>query len=824
MLIKTIILEGFKRIGLAGISRLEWRPEAAYQIILGTNGSGKSSLMGELSPLPPATGDFVKGGRKYIELTHERSSYVLESTIGSAVKHSFRKDGEELNVGGTGAIQLDLVRQYFHYTKERHALLTGKPGVRFSQMNQADRRKWITELSSADYHYAFDLYDRLRTGLRDQEGALKHIKRRFNDETVHLQQLSEGEDIEGRVRALQDDLTKYLLARHPAAYTPFEANQILHGASEALQSTGKEIVNLSGRIPLSSEPMAVEALLERLKHYEEDEVRARTLVDRLQKEYSETESLRDELRRSEVDDVDEAKARVIGLADDKERLLKQIVVFPELLQDVDPQGVKRASDGILPDLVALYQQMPDNHDRHFTAENMQKTLERKRSILAKLDGTEHAIRQIAQRLHQIDHADPMTCPQCQYHWTPGVGVEERQALIDQKEAHEAYHKRGEDVLSRVVKYLEEGEAYRDLFRRWMGYVNQYPRLRPLWDHLTGNHYDLDHPSEHLDVFYTWQQETDAAARYAASSQELERLVKLLASANQGGVTQLEGRLVTIEKALSESTRQWQSARSEAKKLSATLSDYQMLNTLADRWDRSMEALDASVQDALDALGQAILEKEIVRTQTTLGSLQHTANERLVVQGVLDDLGKQIESVSLDHDALSLLVRALSPKEGFIAEQIRGFIDCFVAQLNSIISSVWSYDLEILPCDATNGNLDYRFPVRCGIDGPTIADVSEGSTSQSDIVDFAFRQTAMLYLGLTSYPLYIDELGASFDEAHRPAINQFVSRLMDSDRYSQVFMISHYAAGYTAFHDAEYLVLDTRNIAVPEPHNTHATLS
>ena len=54
---------------------------------------------------------------------------------------------------------------------------------------------------------------------------------------------------------------------------------------------------------------------------------------------------------------------------------------------------------------------------------------------------------------------------------------------------------------------------------------------------------------------------------------------------------------------------------------------------------------------------------------------------------------------------------LSPVNGLIADQLYGNIKCIVSQMNEIISQIWTYDLEILPCGLESNDLDYKFPIQ-----------------------------------------------------------------------------------------------------------------
>jgi hypothetical protein len=114
-------------------------------------------------------------------------------------------------------------------------------------------------------------------------------------------------------------------------------------------------------------------------------------------------------------------------------------------------------------------------------------------------------------------------------------------------------------------------------------------------------------------------------------------------------------------------------------------------------------------------------------------------------------------------------------------------------------------------------------MRVKSDEHTPPDISKGSAAQVEVVDFAFMIVSMLYCRLEEYPIYLDELGHSFDEQHRINVMNFVKELMEVGKFSQMFLISHYAGSYGSFTQAETLVMDSTNIVVPEPYNQHVTM-
>ena len=104
-----------------------------------------------------------------------------------------------------------------------------------------------------------------------------------------------------------------------------------------------------------------------------------------------------------------------------------------------------------------------------------------------------------------------------------------------------------------------------------------------------------------------------------------------------------------------------------------------------------------------------------------------------------------------------------------------------------------------------------------------ADVSETSSAQSDILDFVFKLTLLIYLQIENLPLYIDELGRSFDPVHRQRVLQFVTDYVEMGKAPQVFWISHYLSNSTAWPNAEVCVVHSGNVEISRVYNQHVRI-
>lgn len=212
MKIVSLKLQNYNRIKLKHIQNFEYYPSEKIQIILGTNGSGKSSVLHELSPLPAESKNYGPDGNKTIVIEHLGSVYTLVSSFAKGQHHSFIKDDQELNQGGTYTVQKDLVKQYFSITPDIQEMMLGLNP--FTNMSPAERRSWFTRLSDANYDYAIQVYNRVKERHRDVSGAIKTLKKDLVVQDNKVLSAAELKQLEDECNAWHTLLSFLLEHRH----------------------------------------------------------------------------------------------------------------------------------------------------------------------------------------------------------------------------------------------------------------------------------------------------------------------------------------------------------------------------------------------------------------------------------------------------------------------------------------------------------------------------------------------------------------------------------------------------------------------------------
>lgn len=820
MRIERLELFGYTRLSLSNIKHFVYTPSSAYQLILGTNGCGKSSILFELSPLPAHSSNYTKDGFKDITITHRGSHYRLISSFKTG-KHNFIKDGEELNPGGTAQVQRELVRRDFNLTQELHEILIGE--VRFTEMQPPERRKWITQLSTSDYTYPLSVHKKLSSATRDHLGTLRHLKNRLTQESGNLKALSALEGLDDKVHLLRDELTILLTARTPGLPRYLDLSSQMDQMLQRIDQHASQVLRLVQPQPSGFRYSSLGEVESDVNRINSEVTTTQALLDRYTSEYTDMENIVGSLANDGELNLENVDCHIAELDEEIGQLRSKLVEFKTLK---DCSWIQQDTNEVVDRLMYVMNRLPDNQDRTFTQDKVKEATLQIRRHRETADTAATAISQIRNRLATIRSAKDNTCPKCKYVWREGYSeheiAENERWLID----HQAILDAAQEAIQLQEEYLEKAGDYSGLYSQFRGLVNGYPRMQALWDHLLQNECMIKQPSSQMSVLMTWQMDVENTRRIEELQQRRDHLSELSIRQSQlGGTILFNQRMSKLNEEILATTQQLQTLRNRAK-------DVRQYRQKLEQIEVAVQQLEGVTQELVvmrDRLTDALRNKHIDEVATThqneITEAQHLLSERITVEGVVNDLTQSLGEVTLDHQALSLLAQALSPTEGLIAEQLTGFIQCLVAQMNSILLSVWAYDLTVLPCGMESGELDYKFPLQqlTPTGNHVSRDVSKGSKGQQEIVNIAFQLTTMLYMEMTDYPLFLDEPGEGFDERHRVNIMTFIKRLVDTSHYTQLFMVSHYAATHGSLVSAQVLVLDAANITVPGEYNQHVSL-
>ena len=828
----SITLRKYKRLALSHIEEIKITPFNKIQLLLGTNGSGKSSLLSQITPLPASHQDYHKGGYKIIEILHNNSRYELKSLFTlEGNRYHFIKDGVELNDGLTATTFRELVKQQFRVTQDVQDVLTG--ATTFSAMSVADRRSWLTRISDCDYTYAIQYFSRLKERHRDMIGAIKLQQARLVQEKSKLL-TSEEED---KVRYEMDILNSYfetLLSRKSPIKTSvadirtsietLEADIV--GLVRDYRSFHRVFGNLEGYT--NKEGMESD-LIESRAHERNLELQIQKLCEVIESQ----DTILESLKNVNVTDIGDIDARIDRELNEVSTLKSQYRLG---LYFSDPQSALNSINSVSDNLSYLSIELVENSDKRFSRDNYIEALEKAKalevkqnSLLQKQTVAEAKIKELE---HFRDH-NKLECPKCSHVWSKGFDSIQYSMAIDNLSAVRLELAQCVLDLETANRHTETIRAYLEVYRTYVNISKSFTDLNPLWSYLTDNSIIFNDPRKIIQVVETVKGDLSIAIKVDSAEKRLKESMSIkqaLRNSQESNVASFIAHGESLHAQLYELNAQLQIAKQKCARLISYREAVKQMESISLKLQSHSGQVESKTQELLEAQRMQALNEAIQLVQIELSNREQMIAKADVQHGIINSIQEQILDLTENAKLLKIALDELSPSQGLIAKGLTGFINHFVAQMNLFIKNVWLYPMELMPIlpDEDDGvELDYKFQISInGETVDTVPDISKGSAGMREIIDLAFKVVSMMYLGLEKAPLILDEFGSKLDAAHRQSVQVGISNMINTCNFSQIFIVSHYENAYGSLKNADVCVLHPANVQMPVDmvFNKHVVIS
>lgn len=817
MFITGIKLVGFQRLVHNNIHKVSILYTSIFQIILGRNGSGKSSVMGELTPYPSHKDLYAENGSRELSFTHRGSSWVTIDDFATG-KHSIWKDGVLLHDNLTPTMMKGLVKELFGIDKLLSDILTDRK--KFTTMTPAERREIIMRASGINIDLGVEILDKLKDRKSYYKEYSKNLSKRLvaEDNSLptdsHIEELNKRkEDILADLKVLDELSTQYEILDHRSildkkleiedygrtiAYRFMDTPEVLHGAldrhdvSEIEVKLKNELFFAEGKKRETTEEidaLSVSLGKNRFSKTKEDLIKELDFTDK------------------EILELDKASKGFIYVGDEHKLAVE-------------------TSQELYEELRELFDTLPDNTNRFFNPESIQRNTDNLIRLNNSLGIIHRSISEIEMGIKQHKDGEPVECPSCKNNFIPGVMLSETTL----KERLEIQTIRAAE-LNREIAIAKEYDvaqrSYNDQLAR-VGWLNQrYFLHQLLFTKLRQYDYTVNPPKHCFKLLEDWFNDIGKSSRY---NELLTRRSKLKEDINFASAEDLEQRRLEDEKfnRLEKVYSQLIDTATAIKAKLKSIKDYTTYLDQLDNWLGRATVFVGEIDEYKDQLlknslnqftsnAKAELNNELGRIEKEITSIQYTMlnRERLTADKSESDL--KSEDLSIIHEELS-------PKTGLLGDVMNEFIDKSVAQMNNFIKSIWTYEVKILPCRNKKGDLDWYFPVSVAGGVPS-ADVAETSTGEQHLCNFVFKLLIMATYNLKDYPLFLDELAGNMDDLHRVKIMKSVYDMVTNGYCTQMFLIAHYEQQYGMFTQAEIFITNPENLqTIPENYNSHAKIS
>lgn len=787
-MIKELILTNYDRFFLNNIESIEFRPKQKLQLLLGTNGSGKSSLLSELNPLPINKNDFTNGSKE-ITIEKDNNIFKLKSTSN---KNSFILNNTELNDGGTKTVQLNLVKEYFNLTPKYNNIILGTE--KLTAMSTNERKNILREMSTVDYSYGIYLYNTLKQELRDTVGYLKLMQIEMNNDISNI--VNDDE-----ILILKNDITK--------CKNMIDSLSMSYSKSEEY----KDIPIIDLNIDMD--------ILDKNKLQADLDYNNKFIIN-IEEEITNL--------NKEIDSLDDYSTTI----KDSETLNTKLKSLEDYFKNINnkynmekysPIDSKNRLDKLLNSNLNNINIELSYLDNIIFTPTEHKELKSKLEVLNNnlkivSHGYDNNSKELEILLSNKTDNNKITCSSCGTMNYFGYSKEKEDILQEKVnnfkikydelnsqylELYEIYQKQKQKItylqeIKEIISDLSVIPLYTDLVKKYVNDITSITStmLNIIFKNIEDFLIDIkDYDSNNNELIEVKLKISSGIEilniykrKYIEDKDKLINKLNVLLDKKR----EVSSNIVII--------------KNNIEKCNIVNKHIETLNTIITNYKFNKKQIVINNKNT-------ILTNTIRELKSLLITLEDKYNNIEKIKSRIEINKKHIDSHEDIRVALQYAINALSPTEGIIAKSINSFINVFLNEMNTIINSVWSYELTLLPCQINESNdLDYLFAVKVADNKKDIKDVAYLSTSMKDIVDLSFKIVFMKYMKLTHMPLMLDEFGVFMDDTHRNKVYDVIENLL-SNNFSQIYFTANFKSIYGRFVDSDINILDDKNLELDD---------
>lgn len=829
MYISEIYLRGYIAFQVPGIDELHYTMDKSMQIILGTNGSGKSKLLERLTPMPPDKNLFEDNGLEWKRITINNIEYKLTSDFSEGKqKHSFYDitNDMELNDGGTVTVQRQLAEQIFQYTDKIHEIVTGK--VKFTKMSPKARQDVLLKSSNVDLTYALKLYDAAYTDFKNTRGAYKYITAKLESMKEEIKSDEELKAIERRIHIETENLNrlntfiseqKLLMEQNPNTHN--QEDFMKH--AKIVEAMTKDYVKAHGYQSLDLESINGDERYAKGLQQDAEEKR-----DSIKERANEILTLMQDVDKMEMDDnSDVIVAKVERLK--MERAQLQASVKDSYL--VDPNNTPY----ILGRFVEMFNGLRDSLDEityHINVDKFKQSQEVLKAWADEKNTLSNGISNLKNTIEELTlkNANGLVCDNCGKlnHYDKNASSENISMLKSRLHEKMEY---ADLVNNDAIKIeLEERFKREANTARSINNILHETEAGVLIMPLLKNVHNITLPESELNVYIgcnisnvynmvlTSIESCKAKTQIDLYDKEITKYESVLEFIDSGIMDKAE----KLEEELAQAEEDLVRLSNEYSTIAMKQTRSVQLSSLMQQSNKLIQSYESTVKHMLSCEMHKVASIEASSIRHRISELNSSLLAAKTARELLEDTRKSVEELKDKLKATKDVSDALSPRTGIIGDALRALLEKFTEDVNEKVAMVWGYDMEMLPYNNPD-KLDFKLPFSLNGKKPA-PDLSEGSDGQNDVFNFAITLCLMEYLNLSDYPVFMDEIGRTFDSIHGENLILFTNDLISSGRAKQLFMISHKVMQYSCHINADYVVLCENNTILPESYNENVKIS
>lgn len=832
MIYESLTLKKCKRYNVSKVDELVINFIENTLVILGTNGSGKSTTVSMMNIYPPNKTSFHDNGYWGLVIVRDGIRYLLAADFSIRKSYQFivnygSPNATNLNASGIITVQQKLTQEHFGISEVMMSLVLGK--IKLYDLGPTQRKDIIQLISGLDMTYATALFKRLSTGYRDARGTYRNIRTDMFKTIDEFNKFKDENDIsdvgmQEKYDVLLNDVNKLMLS--------FDGN--LPGIRQALtevESINNDIAHLGKQF--NGRAREFKRKYNKLSETSVLQYKTTTLKNTILSLSTSLTDAADEVARLEQE-LKSVAVNDVGLVQDsinelesfiekEDKLLNGYITTNITIHDLDE--LEDASSN----LKMMLNKLPENPKGELKRSDLPKIEQERNDIRIEYNNVSNRIRADKERLSELldKKAEEVKCTSCfvtfKPYYTEEAENEIRSALEKASELKEVLEEKLKTAMGRCNLLGQYTQAVNTV----IDYTTHTAAARSIFAYVYKETALIGTPNDLIMLVDLYVKLSTAMHKKDLYKGELVKLKYQLELNSQD----TKYKRVTLESNLNDAVQQVSIFSDELEQLNVELRDIQTklvaqssLRELSKELSSKLDAYDHIVSNLPNISENSFIKSKLNAMQAELAKLSTTKDRSNELSRTITIYENKLRELDSSVDVLSNLVKATSPTEGIIANQLLVFIDKLMQQVNNVVNSIYTYPLYILPPNVDASELDYKFPViSSGTDEIDTDDIANLSDGQKYVVNLAFRIVAIQRLGLMDFPLFLDEPTAHQDPAHVKTLRDYVKTLMDNRLFNGLVLIDHAAGEEDAFSNADFLVLEGSNITPPQNANKNVTL-
>lgn len=841
MKLVKVIIQGLKYFTLSEIKKIEIDLKAPVNIILGSNGSGKSSLLRAIGFLPANRKDYHQDG--FIE--HYFKDNENEIVLGSYFKnkskpHSFKLNGEELNPSGVTQIQIELLEKHLRYTENVRDLSFMM--MDFVHMTASQRKEFFVNTSPVDLSFTMDTFKRVSSKLREISNNVTLLHSRREELSSKLLSNEEYSSLNREVKSLEDDITwinKYIYGLAPFITDIKNKRKMLEDPKVDVDKVISDLKGIYKHLPyfstLDKDNVEENSITLKNTIYHLS-LNRDTLVSDIRVKSDEVDKLEASIKEANIDNKLSKETELSSLLN----LIKENTPSDKYLT-LDDKLVESTTDNEIDEIRNILSNvMIESVDRLLSTERFTRAKnllrlhdERIGNGTAKIEMVDERIKELSQ-VALPNSTCTMTCGLKSLHEKTHGNVKDKVESLSKsrdkmiKLLNTLKYKR-----ANLSKIVENNTLVRKSISVILDSVyHKYPIVSSVLDKEQFTNYLVFQPGTIISLIVNTLENNRRRIlylKYKAEADKLNQEILVLKAKTNVSKKYLEDTLTKTKEVVSKMIKDLNTLDktiSDTKELLSRTNHLKSITEMVKHYKSEVDSLfevkvlDANIKYHEDLYSTLSLIKDRYNDKRITLEIKLKENDSTLSK--YQEIKSTLEEVEKDRWKYELIQAATSP-QGIPKKYLLEYINSSIVTVNRLLANIFSYPLELSEVSDTE-DINFMFPVTT--ESGRTDDLKFLSTGQKQIVNLAWNLSHLMRLSsLNVIPLVLDEIRSGMDHGHSGKLLTFIQSLVDQGIVSQVMMVDHGSLCLQSFSNCDYICLREDGCLLPDaPLNTHVKIT